>query len=447
MNLLFCSSPIYGHISPLATVAADLVKRGHRVTFLTGAKYRALVESRGLVFAPLPSEVDYDDADLDAWLPDRSDRKGLGAVVYDLQGMFVRPLAGQHRAVQALRRRERFDAIVGESAFLGLLPTLLTEPRGSRPPVIGISALPMTLTSVDAAPFGPALHPGSGPLARLRNRALNAALAAGPFRPLARALDAALFEAGAPAYPRNFFDVLTDYDVTVQLAVRELEYPRREMTDAVHFVGPLRPAERPVGDLPEWWGDLDGRTVVHVTQGTIDNTDPSRLIGPTLLALADEDVLVVATTGGTPIDAVRAACGGELPGNVRVSEFVPYSALLPRTDLVVTNGGFGGVQLALAAGIPLVVAGSTEDKPEVAARVSWAGVGVDLRTGTPAPEAVRRAVRAVLSGPQRTAARELASRMAQLSEPLDEIARLIESATAVRATRSSLPADDAVDLR
>jgi MGT family glycosyltransferase len=447
MNLLFCSSPIYGHISPLAAVAADLASRGHRITFLTGTKYRSLVESRGLTFAPLPADVDYDDADLDDWLPDRSRRKGLGAVVYDLQGMFVRPLVGQHQAVQALRRRERFDAIVGESAFLGLLPTLLTEPRGTRPPVIGISALPMTLTSVDTAPFGPALHPGSGPLARLRNRALNAVLAAGPFRPLARALDAALFATGAPAYPRNFFDVLTDYDVTVQLSVRDLEYPRREMTDAVHFVGPLRPAVGSVAELPDWWGDLDGRTVVHVTQGTIDNADAARLIGPTITALAGEDVLVVATTGGAPIESVRAACGGALPANARVAEFIPYSALLPRTDIVVTNGGFGGVQLALAAGVPLVVAGSTEDKPEVAARVSWAGVGVDLRTGTPTPDAIRRAVHTVRSGPQRAAAQALASRMAQLPDPLDEIARLIETAGATRAPGSSRRASDAVDMR
>ena len=57
-----------------------------------------------------------------------------------------------------------------------------------------------------------------------------------------------------------------------------------------------------------------------------------------------------------------------MPDNVRVAEMLPYSELLPKTDLMVTNGGYGGVQMALANGVPLVVAGAREDKPEVAAR-------------------------------------------------------------------------------
>ena len=77
---------------------------------------------------------------------------------------------------------------------------------------------------------------------------------------------------------------------------------------------------------------------------------------------------------------------------------MPHSWLLPHTSVMVTNGGFGGVQAALSNGVPLVVAGATEDKPEVAARVAWAGVGVDLRTGSPTPERIRAAVREVLDG-------------------------------------------------
>ena len=56
---------------------------------------------------------------------------------------------------------------------------------------------------------------------------------------------------------------------------------------------------------PPWWSELDGeRPVVHVTQGTVDNADLTRLVGPTIEALASEDVIVVATTGGRPVDAI-----------------------------------------------------------------------------------------------------------------------------------------------
>ncbi|MBT2549661.1 hypothetical protein J7I85_15260 [Arthrobacter sp. ISL-65] len=47
-------------------------------------------------------------------------------------------------------------------------------------------------------------------------------------------------------------------------------------------------------------------------------------------------------------------------------------------------------------GVPIVVAGDTEDKPEGAARVAWAGVGINLKTGRPKPEAIRDAVQKVL---------------------------------------------------
>ena len=71
--------------------------------------------------------------------------------------------------------------------------------------------------------------------------------------------------------------------------------------------------------------------------------------------------------------------------------------MLPLVDVVVSNGGYGGVQQALAHGIPLVVAGRTEDKVEVTARVGWSGAGIDLRTHRPSPDAVGDAVRTVLA--------------------------------------------------
>jgi UDP:flavonoid glycosyltransferase YjiC (YdhE family) len=68
--------------------------------------------------------------------------------------------------------------------------------------------------------------------------------------------------------------------------------------------------------------------------------------------------------------------------------------------MMVSNGGYGGTQMALAHGIPLVVAGETEDKMEVAARVEWSGTGINLRTQRPSPEQVRRAVKEVRTNPR-----------------------------------------------
>ena len=73
-----------------------------------------------------------------------------------------------------------------------------------------------------------------------------------------------------------------------------------------------------------------------------------------------------------------------------------------------TNGGYGGVQTALAHGVPLVVAGRSEDKMEVSARVAWSGAGISLGTDTPTEDRIGDAVHTVLTVPSyREAARRL----------------------------------------
>jgi MGT family glycosyltransferase len=215
----------------------------------------------------------------------------------------------------------------------------------------------------------------------------------------------------------------------------------------LHWIGPLIPAaaERP---LPAWWPELDGaQPVVMVTQGTV-TTDAGDLIRPTLEALANEPVLVVAA----PVDGLSPA---DIPANARVEKFVPFAQLLPKVSALVTNGGYGGVQLALANGVPLVVAGTTEEKPEVAARVEWAGAGRRLKTKKPAPEQIRVNVRRILDEPSyRSNAQRIARDYARhdasaeavaLLELLAKTGRPVTRAAAVdviRAVRQARPVAD-----
>jgi UDP:flavonoid glycosyltransferase YjiC (YdhE family) len=120
----------------------------------------------------------------------------------------------------------------------------------------------------------------------------------------------------------------------------------------VHFVGQLAPppSGRP---LPPWWSSLDGtRPLVHVTQGTYD-VDPADLLLPALEGLAGLDVAVAAATGGAALPADR------VPGNAHQAAFLPYDQLLPRTAVMVTNGGFGGVLAALATALGAAIRGAT----------------------------------------------------------------------------------------
>jgi UDP:flavonoid glycosyltransferase YjiC (YdhE family) len=123
-----------------------------------------------------------------------------------------------------------------------------------------------------------------------------------------------------------------------------------------------------------------------------------------------------------------------------VEQFVPFASLLPKTSVMVTNGGYGGVQFALANGVPLVVAGTTEEKPEIAARVEWAGAGLRIRTKTPTPEQMRVAVRRVLDeSAYRSGAQRVARDYARHDAPT-EAAALLEllAATGRPVTRDSV---------
>jgi UDP:flavonoid glycosyltransferase YjiC (YdhE family) len=142
----------------------------------------------------------------------------------------------------------------------------------------------------------------------------------------------------------------------------------------------------------------------------IANAQPV-LIAPTLEGLANEDVLVVVATGGRAPDSLGLST---VPRNARIGTFLSYPELLPKTSVMVTHGGYGGVQMALAHGVPVVVAGTSEDKPEVATRVAGSGAGINLKTAVPKPEQVRGAVKALIDEARyRERARTLAAEYAR----------------------------------
>lgn len=88
-----------------------------------------------------------------------------------------------------------------------------------------------------------------------------------------------------------------------------------------------------------------------------------------------------------------------IPANARITSFLPYALIMPEIDLLITNGGYGTVNMAVSHGIPVISAGLTEDKEEVSAHVQWSGAGIDLRTNQATPEAIKQAVDEVFTQP------------------------------------------------
>jgi UDP:flavonoid glycosyltransferase YjiC (YdhE family) len=381
-----------------------------------------------MTFVCWPPEADYDDVDLNGSFPGRAGLSGTRAVRFDLSNLFVKPMSVQFRAISAALDEEPADGIVTELTAIGLLPLLLGQ--SSRPPVHVLGCTPLSATSRDTFPFGLGLAPPASPQARLRARLMTQVAKHAVLGGVQREVNTQLNRLGLRSSPVFFVEWWSLAERFWQLTVPGFEYPRRDLSPNVGFAGPLLPSS--VADLPEWWHDLDGaQAVVHVTQGTIDNHDLSMLIGPTLTGLAHKDVLVVASTGGRPITDIPVP----LAANERAAEFIPYDRLLPKVDVMVTNGGYGGVQFALTHGVPLVVAGEREDKPETAARVAWSGAGRNLKTGWPTPASVAAAVTDVLG---QASYRDAAAKLGTETEDTDAISTIIAALEDAATSRPSI---------
>ncbi|SDR92468.1 glycosyltransferase [Microterricola viridarii] len=430
-SYLICSTPVHGHVTPLLAVSRHLVARGHRVRFLTGARYRDAVTATGAEHLQLPAEADYDDTNMDAAFPGRVGKSGVPGIRWDISNIFLKPAPAQIRAVDEAVLAEPTDAILVESMFIGSMG-LLARPRAERPAIVSLGIIPLGLGSVDTAPFGLGILPKPGLAGRLRNAALRVVTEKFIFGGLQKEAAAMILATTGRPLDVFFMSGASQADAIVQFTVADFEYPRRELPETVHFVGPVSRTTPSVTPLPAWWGELDGsRPVVHVSQGTVANKDYEELIAPAMRGLAGEDVLVLVSTGGRPVESLPQP----LPANVRAAEYLPYDALLPLTDVFVSNGGYGGVHYALEHGVPLVVAGTTEDKLEVNARVEWAGVGVNLRSHKPAPDAVAAAVRTVLVDPGYAARSRAIGAQITASSGLAGLEEVVQTLTAQAAVR------------
>jgi UDP:flavonoid glycosyltransferase YjiC (YdhE family) len=406
---LISTMPAAGHVAPFVPLASRLVSEGHEVVWHTGPAYADRVRATGARFLPFTHTPDFDALPVE---PDPG-TKGAAAGLSTLRRLFVDRISGQVRDYQKILDGYRADALIVDMCCLGA--ATLYERGG--PPFATLGINPLVTPDPEIPPFGSSRPPATTMLSRTGNR-LAHRLGRAFLSRLNPALNEQRTAVGLPPIPRgrNVGDLLRSPLLHLQPATPAFEYPRKGLEPQVHFVGPLIPPPPTDIALPDWWDELDGsRPVVHVTQGTVA-TDPEALVRPTMDALAGTDTLVVVTG---PAD-------GPLPGNVRTAAFVPHPLLLPKVGVMVSNGGYNGVLTSLAHGVPLVVAGRSEDKPAVCARVAWSGAGIDLRTDRPGADRIGAAVRAVLADPSyRDSARRIRADFAQ-HDAAGESVRLLE---------------------
>ena len=149
-----------------------------------------------------------------------------------------------------------------------------------------------------------------------------------------------------------------------------LDFPRQELPQNFHYVGPLREAEPPLSfDLRD-----DGRPLVFCSFGSLQGSRV-RLLRAVSQAAAELNLNLVIAHGG--LLGSREADG--LPGRPQVHAFVPQRAVLQGSALAVTHAGFNTVLDALSCATPMVALPIAFEQPGTGARLQRAGVAEVLQ--------------------------------------------------------------------
>jgi MGT family glycosyltransferase len=388
MKILIASIPAAGHLNPLLSIASLMVESGHEVAVQVNEDLRAAVEAAGHRFlSEIPNAQTSAGYYFDTY-PERMEKSpGMEMTGYDLVHFFARNIAAQSASLKMALYDFQADLILADSLYWGTLP-MLVGPRDKRPAIAHLGVSVVNIGSGKNIP----MHPDETPEQReaelqLRERFM--------LQPAQQAVNAALANLGYPALPCPILEAMTALpDLYLHPGIESFEYP--DSNSKVQYIGAL---PTPVGQptLPDWWQQIDPtKRLVLVTQGTIANRDLGQVIAPALVALGGrEDVTIIVTTGGQPVESIPVA----IPSNARIASFLPYAQIMPEIDLLITNGGYGTVNMAIFHGIPVISAGLTEDKEEVSAHVQWSGAGIDLRTNQATPEAVKHAVDEIFTHP------------------------------------------------
>ncbi|MBE8519504.1 oleandomycin glycosyltransferase [Amycolatopsis sp. H6(2020)] len=364
-TIAFLNIGMHGRVNPTLPVVAELVRRGHVVSYHTSPAFSAEIEAAGANVCFYPGG--------DHPLPDPPTPAGLVAA---LAGAAVELLP----AVLADLRRVRPRLIVHDSAC----PWGAIAARE-----LGVPAA-ASFTTFAFNRQVPSPTRGSWDLlAQARPRLLESYLRARS--ELRRRYDTR----GLP--PVDLGNIRQRLNLV--FTSRAFQPAAEEFDESYRFVGAsigARPAD------PEFPLDRLRDPVLYASLGTIFSAAP-RLLRTFATALAPLGGTVVVSTGQTDPAAL-----GPLPATVLARRFVPQPEVLARAALFVTHGGMNSVNEAMYAGVPMLVVPQGADQPVVAGRVAELGAGLSIRTEDVTEDAVRALAQRLIGEPRfRTAAATL----------------------------------------
>ena len=365
-----------GDLHPYLAIAIALRRRGHTAVVATSAVYRKKVEAEGVEFAPVRPDVGelVDKPEFTAKLWDN--RRGTEYLLRDyLIPQVKQSFEDLHPACQGA------DLLLTHAA--GYAGPIVGELLGMRwasvalQPAVFFSAIDPSV--VAAAPWARHLYRFGPPVFRLLLKIAERELGKwiGPILDLRRSV-------GLPAPLANPVTrgQFSSYG-TLALFSRLFAQPQADwpvpltQTGFVFFdrLGEGLPGaekrsqrERP-GQLERFL--QAGKPPILFTLGSSAVLQAGDFYRQSVQAASQIGERAILLVG----DVDRAQLPSEIPESVLITDYLPYSEVMPRVAAIVHQGGIGTTGQSLQAGKPMLVVPWAHDQPDNAERLRKIGVG------------------------------------------------------------------------
>lgn len=395
-KILFANVPFDGHYLPLTGIAVKLKELGHDVRWYTGDRFVEKIKNLGIQPYPFRQAKEVNQFNIDEVFPERKNLKaGVKQLKFDLVHLFVQRAPEYFADITEIKKEFDFDLMVADVAFTGA--ELVQKKLSVK--VVSVSVMPLMTTSKDLPQYGLALLPNNSFTGRIRNSFTRFLAKEVMFKASTNEYNKIISQYGLAPHDLTLFDIAGRVaDGFIQSGVPEFEYDRSDFPARLKFVGPLHAyrKEKKSEVNYEWTSKLGKyEKTILISQGTAES-DHSKLIIPALEALKDSNYLLIVATGHLNTDSLRKKYQKD---NIIIEDFVDFNFIMPRADVYVTNGGYGGTLAGIDHAIPMVAAGINEGKNEICARIGYFKLGINLNKEKPAPQEVKAAVDKVVSDP------------------------------------------------
>jgi zeaxanthin glucosyltransferase len=408
------AAPAQGHMYPSSTLALELKKRGHRITFFVIPDAADFYVSHGLSVVVLGQEA-YPLGYMDRMFGELAKLKGRAGLKFTI-GMVERDLGIMFALLPQALQSSQVDAlIVDQIVFSGS-----TVAEFLKIPYVHLANALLFNGENGVPPINFGWPYKTGPLSRIRN-AFGYAVIRSVLGPVRKSVNAQRVQWGLEPCA-HFPDDLYAARPQISQLPPSLEYPRKQLPADFHFVGPLHNLKtRPHSDFP--WEKLDGRPILYASMGTLMN-QLDGVFRTILKASENLDVQLVLTLGGGKLDP--ASFSG-VKGNPVIVKYAPQLEILKLASVCITAGGLNTINEALAHGVPLVAIPITNDEPAAAARIEWSGVGKSVHIKRLTVARLRAVLEQVLVDPAyRENARRIQKEIAGLNA-LEHASQVVES--------------------